>query len=627
MLRAAQAAYQTDQTHEMIFDENQISAICATAAAKLMTASWRLPGFTQNPSFRYEEWCRSLPDINPVYAMSVEHHYEVAIHAEAKVFPYEVLRTKAPNQSKEEWDYQCGLYVPYTRSTWTRALNKTKVISNKQNYSITGWDAEQEKYFYEDYPRWHSLEAFFFDTVREAKINYPNQLLVVEPLHIPTKLDETGKVVADQSVEVEPVAKIVKERDVIHYWENTLAVVANGTTEYDGRQWPVFRAYDQNKIYRVEPSGEDSDGRVTYSAMEVYAHDWGYVPCRKLGGKPKDVDGEVFYESVFAGALPDLDEATRLSSTLSMVLHKNAYPVEVRRDQKCNHVNEGGQMCNNGYYWSPSANGNEGANLKCAGCNGSGKGPTTVFTVAENFGGGYPDKFLPIGEVLAYVAPSPDTIQPLDEQIDKKKENAFAFIFKSSEKIQQTAEGSHLEKDEYHSFLVQFSNESFDLLEFIIEAIGWYRWQDRFVKPTVSRPTTFSFREPESITDEISQSRESNMPVAYDAPLVMEAAKTRFNSDPDAINRVKACMAVNDLWSQDDKDLIPWVGKTVTQKDMVVKQRDYAFVVRAEKEHSDFYKLGPKRQKEIVYGYAEEELGKMPAQEDPFAADAMTGGV
>jgi len=585
-----------------------------------MSADWRVPGYTEKKNFEYERWCERLPDINPVYAETVRHHFEVAIHAEAKVFPYEVLRTKAPNQDPKEWDYQCGLYVPYTRSTWTRALNKTKVIANKQNYSITGWDPEQEKYFYRDYPKYHSLESYFFDIVRESKINYPNQLMVVEPLRIPVKMNGEGNLIPDQSVDIEPIVRLIKERDVIFHSENHLSIIADGKVRFENADYVKFKAYDRTSIYEVVPTARTSEGQIVYTETEIYRHDWNYVPCRKLGGKPKEIDGEIFYESVFSGALPDLDEVIRLSSTLTMVLHANAYPVAIQRERKCTVVTEG-HMCNGGFVWSPARS----ERVACPGCSGSGKGPTTVFTVPDKMDGD-PSKFMPLGEVLAYVAPTPDTIQPLDEQIDKKKEGAFAHIFKSAEKIQQTAEGSHLEKDEYHSFLVQFSNEFFDLMEFAIEACGWYRYQSDFTMPSVSKPTTFSFRSPQDITTEISEANTSNMPPSYKMQLIEEAGKTRFNSNQDAVDMVKMSMALDDLWASTSTELIPYVGKTLTYTDIVIHQRITSFISRAFSEHKDFETMGAEKQKEIIEGYAEEIIKAIPQPADPFSVGAIDGG-
>ena len=90
------------------------------------------------------QWYQRFPDFNKIYVDSIVEKYKVMRHVSPRVFPSEVLRSKAPNQSPEEWAYQCALYKPTTISVWNHALNKTKIIANKQNYSIA-WRAETEE--------------------------------------------------------------------------------------------------------------------------------------------------------------------------------------------------------------------------------------------------------------------------------------------------------------------------------------------------------------------------------------------------------------------------------------------------------------------------------------------------
>jgi len=225
-------------------EEREAIEICAHAAPKLYNFKFREMAYV--PKYRIDEFYNRIPEINPIYLDTIRHHFEVSVHAKKGVFPYELLRTKAPNQSLEEWEYQCGLYESYTRSIWGRALNKTKIIANKQNYSITGWDEEQRKYFYEDYPFYHSVESYFFDIVRESKINFPNQLLIIEPAYIPTYVDGEGEVKVVQSVFIDPVVRIVEEQKIIHYHENHLTIIENGKRRFNDTDDIAFKEFYKN---------------------------------------------------------------------------------------------------------------------------------------------------------------------------------------------------------------------------------------------------------------------------------------------------------------------------------------------------------------------------------------------
>lgn len=596
--------------------------LAAAAASKIARVPVRKDCFDK--SFKLDNW--KIPDINPIYADTIKHHYEVAVHAQRKVFPYELLITKAPNQTEAEWNYQCGLYESYTRSVWGRALNKTKIIANKQNYSITGWDAEQQKYFYQDYPLYHSVESYFFDIVREEKINYPNKLLVIEPLDIPMKSGEDGLPVPDDSKMIEPVSRIIEEQNIMHYVENQFTMIYTGKRKLkSGAEYPVFKIYDKDRIYECSVKATDEKGKAIYSLDLIYTHNWGYVPCRKLGGKPSVVDGDVFNESYFSDAIPDLNGVIRLKSNLDMAYMANVFPVRIERESDCTH-SEGNRSCSGGTIWRPSADGITGEHVQCPSCKGTGRrshySPTSVYVVSDK-SKGIPSDRLPLDEVVSFASPPSEALKLLKDHIDDQREDAFSFLFKSAEKVQQTAEGSHLEKEEFHAFLLQLSSELFDLMEFDIEAKGWYRWGDKFVKPTISRPTSFSFRTPADITAEISEAVKSEMPDPYVYVLLLELASTRFNSNPDAVSFIKSCMNVNTLWSGTDTELIPFRNQTVTNADIVVKQRVTSLVRKAFDEIDDFDKMSPEEQREEIYKYAEDILSLIPKQQSQFAADTM----
>src|SRR5688500_1637251 len=87
-------------------------------------------------TFKDDSYYENLPNFNPVYVESVRQHNKIAVHSSLDVFPYSVLRSKAPNQSDAEWKYQMGIYESITNSTWDRAKSKTKIIANTQNYAI-----------------------------------------------------------------------------------------------------------------------------------------------------------------------------------------------------------------------------------------------------------------------------------------------------------------------------------------------------------------------------------------------------------------------------------------------------------------------------------------------------------
>lgn len=596
--------------------ESLINDIIEKAVKKLTNFGNRSSRYDKN--FRLDTWDKSIPDINPIYARSIRHHYEVAVHAKKDCFPYELLRNKAPNQSIEEWDFQRGIYQPYTRSTWGKALNKTKIIANSQNYSITGWSDEQKRYFYEDYPTYHSLVAFFFDVVREEKINFPNKLIILEPLYIPTRpvIDGEGNqtVVIDDTVMVEPVARIIDEQNIIYYKPNNLTVISDGSEELEGKKYPVFKSFDKQSIYKSIPVKKDDKGNVIYETGIMYVHGWDYAPARKLGGKPTIIDGEIFYESYFSDAIPDLNRALCLASNMDMSMYANLFPIRVVRVDDCQYTNAAGDSCNGGKVWNASKvleGGIMGGFDICPSCNGSGKAnahsPTGVYAVPTSKSLG-DEKMIGVNDVIAFASPGVDVYKQLAETIEKCKQDAISFISKPVDKTSNTVDGALNEREDAHAAILQLSNELFDMMAFAIEGIGFMRYGAEFENPDVNKPVSFAFKTSEDITAEITKAVADKMPSSYIQQLLLEGVSTRFNSSKEAERYINLSIKLNPLWSSTITDLRATLGISVEPIDLMVYQRITHYLDKAFAEYEDFCNLEDSKQSEIIRGYAQSDL-------------------
>jgi hypothetical protein len=230
-----------------------------------------------------------------------------------------------------------------------------------------------------------------------------------------------------------------------------------------------------------------------------------------------------------------------------------------------------------------------------------------------------------INDIVTFISPPMEALNSLMQQIKDREEKAFAFIYKTSEKKNTTAEGSNLERDEFRSFILQESNQIFDELEFAIEGIGFMRYMDGFVMPDVSRPVDFSFRDSDEITDEVAKSGESNMPQAYTYTLVKQATKTRFNSSPIAESLIDISLQLDPLWGIDDTIIRGYVGVSISPVDVIIHQRIVQLIEQAEMEYPDFYELETTRQREIIRAYANVIYESVKPTTDPFNPNNIIG--
>jgi hypothetical protein len=459
--------------------------------------------------FDVERWYSSFPNFNNVYIDSIREKYRVLRHASSDVFPYEVLRAKAPNQSDAEWEYQRRLYKPKTNAIWNRALNKTKVIGNKQNYSIHFPDEDSGFYDYcnKDFPIYSSLVSWVFDILAGDKINFPNRVCLVYPV-VPRK--ENGEV--DQSELALPVPIILDEEQIVHFEYGEKLVYI--TSWESGKM--KFVGVDKSGFYEYEQDGKN----VTETL--IYSHTFDFLPAFKLRGKAELKGGEILYHSYFSDAIPTLDEAIQVNSNLMMSHFKLAFPIIIEVVDDCHVCNGRGTVMNA-----------EGSIETCGTCEGTGVrqslSPTSTYQVRATRGMNE-NNILPLTPPVQFAAPSSDILRYGKEMLNELLSNAFNFLFQSEKADAGTATGKQLELQEFHSFLVEFSNSVFDDLEFLFEAIANLRYNGEIVLPQISRPTEFSFKTNAEITAEIAEARKNNLPETYLSALLNESAETRFNT-------------------------------------------------------------------------------------------------
>lgn len=472
-------------------------------------------------------WYRSFPSFNSIYVESIMEKYKVLRHTSPRVFPSEVLRSKAPNQSPAEWQYQCGLYKPKTVAVWNRAVNKTKVISNKQNYSIEWADEqeEQKKYFYTDFPIYSDLVSWVFEVLAVEKINFPNRVCVVYP-DVPTKEDGSY----DQSVPPSPLPLIIDEEMIVSFkYGKSLLYISHweaGKMEFVG--------VDRQHFYKYVQNGEKIEEAITYT------HNWGFLPAFKLGGKAEEIDGEILYASPFADAIPALDEAIQVGSNLMMSHFKLAFPVIIEVVDDCVTCSGSGKVYNSELQ----------QHVNCTVCDGRGTknnhSPTGSYQVRATRGMNQENK-LPLTPPVQFAAPNSDILRYGKEYYDSLIEGAFNSVFKSKEADSKTATEVAKNRDEFQAFLIDYSNQVFDALDYLFECIGFMRFGGDFKKPVIRRPTEFSFKTNAEITAELKEAKLAGLPSVIMSKLLGDYANTRFNTT-DLSREIEFMQRVDKYW-------------------------------------------------------------------------------
>lgn len=411
-----------------------------------------------------------------------------------------------------------------------RALGAVARGWNDKNFTVEWYDKSDEEYFNEDYPKYTNIWAYFEQVVTVEKLKDPNAVIAFRPSGIPTT--EEGEV--DQTKKVEPVAVIYHCDQVIKFVEDDYCLIllsekapikTQAGVVYEGR---IFELYDRENIWRITQTSRNGDKEQTFDVTSYYreSHGLGYLPVKKLKGTPLQREEEILYESYFAPAIPSLESALLDHSTLQMVKYAFAFPVKWQYVDECTNKD-----CNDGFVW-------EGENkVVCPACKGSGKsrsGPLAVYDIALKNIDGSVQQSTPTPPT-GYIAPETAILEFLWKQVTDYLQSGYSIlnleVSNSFVKGTDTALGKQIDREEFFSFLLRLYNELFETLEFSIKTIGILRNGAEYEPPAINRPTNFTIRNDQELTDELAN---DNIPDFARRKILKAYNNSRFINDGQA---------------------------------------------------------------------------------------------
>lgn len=485
-----------------------------------------------------QDWCeknnKKTHYFNKEHEATSKHAKNLSYHSVFGVFPTDLIEKAAPNEEREEFIYRKENYKQVTKPAWDKALSFIYRIFNEQNYTIK-WNEDQERYFTYEYPKYCNFIQFFINVVTKFKFSDPNAVIVVRPYDIPVKesYNDEGELiyVPDQTKEVSPFVEIFKSKQVFLFKDGEIALLLREeksivrTGGMDKPEGLIFDLYDKENIYRITQVGKKDDYK--FEIDLYYTHNLDALPCWRLGGIPVYEQDEYYYHSYFSAALPNLDMAAIMSSTLFAVIQKNAFPTRWYYEDTCSVCS--GEKTILDY--------DSGQRKVCSSCLGSGKkfswtwGKDFVVPVPENLTATDTTQ-LPTPP-FGTVEPGTDIVNYLDGKIKTLIDDAFAMlnIDISNKPNGQTATESKIDREEAFSFLIQISGELFGLLQNLLDAHGWMRWAERYERIIVIPPSEFTIRSSDALTNEFATATQAGLPTPYLNKLLSENIRQRFKGD------------------------------------------------------------------------------------------------
>jgi hypothetical protein len=206
----------------------------------------------------------------------------------------------------------------------------------------------------------------------------------------------------------------------------------------------------------------------------------------------------------------------------------------------------------------------------------------------------------------------------LDAQVSKNINHGFQVINidVADEQAQgdETATGRAIDREEQHSFLIDFSANLFNLFEFSINAIGEMRYMDKWQPVEINPPTTFDLRKPNELTEEIT-----NAPSVARRMLLKEFGQNRFGSSTKALERYETLLSVDSYAGRDEKEVLAAVTGGLTPKwKYYLHQFGDEFLDKAIEQNDQFFTLPMNERRDILHQLAKAFDGEVnPPSLDP----------
>lgn len=546
-------------------------------------------------------------DYYPGYKDIVHQYERILTHSEEGIIPEKMYLRRSPHQTQQELDWTKQNHKQITLPVFLDYQNTRGRAWHNTNWSIQY--AEDDKLYakntFRDYvekevPYYGSVLLFVTQIMPVIKAKDPNGVIVVKPK------DYTYDTLFNPTIYYYNCTKVV------YFEEDKLAIIETdekSLVEFGGQKKQmglVYEAHTPTAIFKITQVGKFTEYQ--FNIEVEFEHNWGQMLCNRLGGLPKLINNKLFYESPFIFAVDNLDLALLDNANLIASKAKCVYPVRVMVGSECD-FKDGDNTCTDGkiYYENNGVH----AEKTCPKCNGSGlKNRISPFGDLLYNPDGLQDKNSGL-EIMKYVSPEIHTLEFLDKQITKYIDLARRILHMSttndvSNTSSTTATVNNLENKALMAFIKNVSDQEFDLYLWILNAIGWVRYGDKYTPPTLVKPITFDFTTEEDYLSLLKVARESGASPVIIRQILIKYISSIYFTDYNSASAFSLLIAVDTILEKSSEEIDMRLAQGIISKEQVViHDSGINIIYNLYQANNDFFNLPFEEQKAQVKAEAE----------------------
>lgn len=553
------------------------------------------------------------------YEKSVKWADQMNVHADG-LYPCELLDTRRPNEPLEVMEYRKKIFVPKTKPYFSKIISSLQKIRRSSDWSIR-YEGEFPKipegetladYCDLYYPQYISITNWVFGVLLKKYLTDPNAVLFCYPKEIGLEQNEY----------LQPIVQIIDSCHVLDYVYQDYAVMVNplgcmyqtakGT--FPGKSFYVVTT---EKIVRYD----QTDGRGTMNPVVDYEHGLEELPVYKIGAVVAETRGDkVLYESRISGIIPEFDEAIREYSDLQAAKVLHMYPERWEFTQnECLSCNGTGKRRNPQWYEGCGAS--IACDLPCdnkACHNGyvvAGPYSKMMIRPTSSIEGQQPVPNPPAG----FIEKDVEIIKVQGASVDEHIENGLAsinFEFIATTPLSQSGTAKEVDKDELNNTVHSVAEDIVRCMDWVYYMIASYRYgvvyDDAAIAemvPKIAVPEKYDILSSTHLEEQFTRLKTAKSNPAILNAVEIELANKAFNNDPSVRELVELILSLDPMANISEEDKMTRLSNQgITKLTYVISSNINEFVQRAIEENKGFSEFEPVKQKEIIEGYAQEQL-------------------
>lgn len=553
------------------------------------------------------------------YEKSVDKADTMLVHADGK-YPCKLLDERRPNEPQEVMEYRKKIFIPKTKPYFSKIVSSLQKIRRSSDWSIK-YDGEFNKiaegetlqdYCEEHYPQFTSVTNWVFAVLLKKYLTDPNAVLFCYP----------KEVVVEETRYLQPIIQCIDSIHVIDYLYQDYAVIVNpagcwyetSKGKFPGKSYYIVTT---ERIFRYD----QTDGRGTLSLVVNYEHGLGELPVYKVGAVIAESTGDrILYESRISGIIPEFDEAIREYSDLQAAVVVHLYPERWEYSQhECTNCKGTGKRRNP--LWHQGCDVSIDCDLPC-----DNKACRHGYVVAGPY-----SKIMvrPTNSIegqgnipvppAGFVEKDVEIIKVQKEGVTEHITNGLAsinFEFIVNTPLSQSGTAKEVDKDELNNTVHSIAEDIVRCMDWCYWMIAKYRYKELYgeeeiydMLPRVAVPEKYDILSSSHLEAQLKNLKDSKANPVITNAVEVEYAGKAFNNDPEIRELVQLVLALDPLSNIPEDDKMSRLSNHgITQETYIISSNINEFVEKALESEKGFADMETVKQKEIIAGYAKEQI-------------------